>query len=91
MGDFGRRVVARNAEGRIVGETHHRAKIPDAVVRQLRDLHENECLTLRDLAERFRLNYWSVVNICCYKRRVSVAVRFEKADPERDGEGRRMR
>lgn len=85
----GRRLIARNAEGYRVGESHHNAKIPDEVVRKLRDLHENEGLTLRDLAERFRMRYWTVVRICCYQ------VRAQVPDPERssyerdDGAGRR--
>ena len=60
---------------RTIGEQHHRARIPDAVVRELRDLRENKSLQYKELVELFalrgvRLTYSVVKKICSYERRV---------------------
>lgn len=67
-----RRLVGRNERGYRVGESHHRSKIPDATVTLMRDLHELQGLTFRDIAERLRLPFRTVQKICCYERRAQI-------------------
>lgn len=56
---------------RTVGEKHHRAKVPDAVVVTLRDLHEREVEPLgwRRLAHLFEINPETIKAIIYYRRR----------------------
>lgn len=61
---------------RPVGERHHRATIPDAVVRELRDLYEYRKVRCRELVELFAkrgivLRYRTVRKIVAYQRRLS--------------------
>lgn len=75
--------MSRNAHGRIVGDDHHRVRIPDAVVHELRDLHEHRKLRYAQLVELFgkgecssapdgiKLTYGVVRAICGYHRRCS--------------------
>jgi AraC-like DNA-binding protein len=65
-------VVQRNENGRRIGESHPNATISDAVVKQLRDLHEFEGWSLRRLAVRFGLGLSAVQKICAYTRRGQV-------------------
>lgn len=77
--------VAFNDEGRRIGEGHHRAKIPDAVVHELRDLHEHKGIRYRQLIAIFeergvKLTYSTVKKICNYMRRNQTAARFKDVD-----------
>lgn len=77
--------VALNEEGRRVGECHHRAKISDAVVHELRDLHEHKGLRYRQLIEMFaergvKLSESNVKKICNYMRRNQTPTRFKDVD-----------
>jgi hypothetical protein len=47
------RSVARNEGGWRVGDSHHNAIVPDAVVHELRDLFEHKGLRCRQLIELF--------------------------------------
>lgn len=67
--------VARNERGYRIGEGHHRATVPDAVVNEMRRMHESEGLTYREIVERFRergvaVTWRNVRAICSYMRRV---------------------
>lgn len=66
--------VPLNAEGRIIGQYHHRAKLSDSLVQKLRDLHEKWGLGWRRLAKQFELTPITVKKILAYERRNSVAV-----------------
>lgn len=72
------RVIGYNDEGYRVGEGHPRATIPDAVIHRIRELHEKEDITYRELAKRFEISIWHVGKICRYERRSSVAHRYER-------------
>jgi hypothetical protein len=56
-----------------VGESHHRATIPDEVVHEMRDLHEHKRLRYAQIIELFAqrdppviLRYHNVRKICNY-------------------------
>ncbi len=53
-----------------MGETHHRAKVSDAVVTRIRDLHERQGMTLTDIAVLLGLHFGSVKSIATYQRRL---------------------
>ena len=68
--------IKRNDKGYRIGESHHRATIPDAVVHELRDLYTNKKLRIEQLIELFenrdppvRLRYRTVRKIISGERR----------------------
>ena len=60
--------------GRIIGESHPRAKLSDAMVETLRDLNE-EGIGYRRLAKMFNLPRSTVACICQYTRRNAYSTR----------------
>lgn len=60
-----------NEQGYRIGEAHPNCKIPDALVRRLRDLHEDEDnpQSYAALAARFGIARATVEKICQYTRR----------------------
>jgi DNA invertase Pin-like site-specific DNA recombinase len=73
--------VAVNEDGRRIGATHHNARIPDAVVARIRDLHEAHGYGYRRLAKMFNLNRSTVQKICNYERRGQIPAGWKKATP----------
>jgi len=62
---------------RHTGDEHHRTRIPDAIVYELRDLREHKALRYKELVELFalrgvHLTYSVVKKICRYERRTGV-------------------
>lgn len=55
-----------------LGEHHHRAKLPDAVVVQIRDLREHENMTIAEIARRLSLPVGTVHAIAYYRRRATL-------------------
>lgn len=74
------RYVALDYNGRRIGDSHHRTRIPDAVVLAIRELHEHECVPVREIAERMRLAYWTTRKIVYYQRRISQPDTWRKED-----------
>lgn len=66
-------LVALNEDGRRIGETHHNSRLSDAFVEKLRDLHEYEGKTPRQIADHLQISFRTVKKICYYQRRVQVA------------------
>ena len=79
-GSSDRKVVAVNENGRRVGETHHNARVPDAVVNQIRDLHENQQISYKKLAEMFDLRPDYVARVCRYERRAQQPHSWKKLE-----------
>jgi hypothetical protein len=69
------RVVPTNEFGYRIGEGHHCAKTPDAVVNQIRELHENPMhpLGYRRLSLMFGIPVGTIKKWCRYERRGQVA------------------
>ena len=72
--------VAVNERGFRIGETHHNAKLSDALVDQIRDLFEYEGLRVGEICEKLGLAKTTVVKIIRYERRVSTPDRWKKID-----------
>lgn len=68
--------VAVNEYGLRIGQGHHNAKLTDADVRLIRQLHE-EGMTYAQIAQKFDANRFHIGRICRYERRASFAVRFK--------------
>lgn len=60
-----------NDLGRRIGDTHHRAKLSDADVDLMRDLHEDHGLGYDRLAKRFGVHRMTVRDIVTYRCRAS--------------------
>lgn len=52
-----------------VGQRHHKARLTDAEVEQLRRMHEDEGISLRKLAAIFEVPWQTVQSICCGRTR----------------------
>ncbi|WP_205203172.1 hypothetical protein [Azonexus hydrophilus] len=63
------RTVAINDAGLRIGEEHPNAKLTDAEVERIRDLHEFDGMTYKALAEKFEVSKWCIGRICRYERR----------------------
>lgn len=74
------RYVALDYRGRRIGDSHHRTRIPDAVVLAIRELHEHECVPVREIAERVGLSLTYTRKLVYYERRISQAITWRKED-----------
>ena len=66
------RLVAVDERGYRVGATHNNSTIPDAVVRAVRDAHENELRSYGWIARHMGLLKSTVAKICRYERRAAL-------------------
>jgi Mor family transcriptional regulator len=71
------RTIAVNALGRRVGDSHHNAKLTDAEVDMLLNLHE-EGWGYKKLSAKFELSKTSVRNICNGRTRCQVPTQWRK-------------
>ena len=67
-----------NDSGRYVGESHPKAKLSDADVEQMRDMHERLGLSTRLIARTFNVSRRTVRCILSYENRSQVATRVIK-------------
>lgn len=56
-------------EGVPRGERHHRAKLSDAEVDLMRELHEAHQVSIPECAKKFEVPYNTAYDICVYKTR----------------------
>jgi len=75
--------VAINEDGRRIGETHHNARIPDALVEWIRDRVEYEGATCTQLSRDLSLPFGTIRKIVTYERRGQTVARW-KALPHDD-------
>lgn len=80
-------MIAYNEDGRRIGEGHPHSTITDAVVKQIRDLHEDventgEKWGYRKLARRFNLPRDTIRKLCTYQRRAQVAREWRRVESE---------
>jgi hypothetical protein len=62
-------LVPTNLTGHTIGEAHHSAKYPDALVKQVRDMHELENLGYHRIARKLALKRDWVRHVCIYRIR----------------------
>ena len=67
-----RRSIAYADNGYRVGESHHQARIPDSVVRLIRDLREYDGLSYSQIAKRVGCSRQHVHRICTYVMRAAI-------------------
>lgn len=70
-------VIAVNEQGYRIGMSHHNARISDETVDQIRDLHEEENIGYRRLAQMFGLTRSVIQKICTYERRAQTPDRWK--------------
>lgn len=71
------RTIAVNALGRRVGDSHHHAKLTNAEVDRLLELHD-EGFGYRKLSAMFEVSKTAVRNICKGRSRCQVPTRWRK-------------
>lgn len=72
------RTVAINDAGLRIGEEHPNAKLTDAEVEIIRQLHEEDGLSYKSLAEKFEISKGAVAKICRYERRAQYPVKWKE-------------
>lgn len=60
-----------NDRGIRLGEAHHNAKLTDAEVDQIRDLHENGAMGYKMIAHNYSVHRNTVKDICDFKHRAT--------------------
>jgi hypothetical protein len=71
-----RRLVQYNENGRRCGETHHRAKLTDQQVDQIRDLREEQHWSYGRIALALGISKSAVFDICQYRKRADSIVEW---------------
>lgn len=71
------RSVPVNEAGLRIGEGHQNAKLTDAEVELIRQMHEDG-LTYDELAEKFEVSKWAIGRICRYERRAQHPVKWKE-------------
>lgn len=71
-------VVALNEQGKRIGESHHNARISDAMVDRIRELHEDEGFGYRRIARILDIPLTTVRKIYYYERRAQTPVRWKR-------------
>ena len=85
MARWKRVIVAVNEQGKRIGSSHHNAKHSDELIDAIRDMHEDEGIGYRKLAEIFSLPRATIQKICTYERRAQTPDRYKtirKKEPE---------
>jgi len=54
------------------GERHPKARLSDHDVEFMRQLHDEYCLSVADVARKFDVSYWTARDICKYRTRAAV-------------------
>lgn len=63
------KTVAVNEVGLRIGEGHPNSKLTDAEVEIIRQLHEDDGMSYKEIAEKFEVSKWCIGKICRYERR----------------------
>lgn len=73
------RTLTLNERRYRIGESHHRAKLTDEQVDQMRELHEEQGIGYRTLAKQFNVSKRTVRDIVQYKTRAQTPEFWVKA------------
>lgn len=73
---MGLKVIALNEYGRRIGGSHHRSKLSDELVDEIRSAHEDRGKSYGQIAMRYGLPKSTVQMVCTYQRRVYTAERY---------------
>lgn len=72
-----RRVIAVNEAGRRIGFSHHNAKLPDEIIDQIRDLHEDALIGYQRISMIFNVSKSFVQKVCNYERRAQIPKKWK--------------
>jgi hypothetical protein len=70
-------MVAVNDRGYRIGESHFNARIPDAVIDQIRERHEDDAISYAACSKEFSLSLPTVKKILLYQRRAQTPARWK--------------
>lgn len=76
-----RRQIGVTAEGRRAGQWHQNAILTDREVEQMRNLHERDGWTAKDLAAKFDVSKSLAEKILRYEKRVARVERMKTVEP----------
>lgn len=74
-------LVGISERGKRVGGTHPRAKLTDADIDLMRELHEEHGMTYTVLAQKFECSKSTAWDVCNYRRRIAYAVTWKQRGP----------
>lgn len=74
------RLVAFNEAGLRIGQCHHRAVLTDAEVELVREMHENDGMSYKTLANKFEVSKGTIAKICRYERRGQTPANWKKIE-----------
>ena len=69
-------LIAISENGRLLGESHPRAKLSDAQIEMIRDDHEYRGMSVTQIASKRGIPWGTVNKIVYYNRRASTPVRY---------------
>lgn len=73
------RLVGTNDRGVAIGQYHPRAKYPDALIDQIREMREDHGLTWREIVSRTGVSMRMVRDVCAYVYRAQTYTNWRKA------------
>ena len=73
------RLVGTNDRGVAIGQYHPRAKYPDELIDQIREMREDHKMTTREIAARTGVSRRMVRDICGYVYRAQTYTNWRKA------------
>lgn len=77
------KTVAVNDAGLRIGEDHPNAKLTDAEVETIRQLHEAG-MSYECIADKFEVSKWAIGRICRYERRAQTPANFKNVHVPQD-------
>jgi DNA invertase Pin-like site-specific DNA recombinase len=72
--------VPVNQYGIPIGEYHPKSTISDAIVYQIRELHENHGRSYGQIAIKFHIPECTIKKICRYERRAQIPDRWKRVN-----------
>ena len=73
------RLVGTNDRGVAIGQYHPRAKYPDELIDQIREMREDHGLTWREIVSRTGVSMRMVRDVCAYVYRAQTYTNWRKA------------
>ena len=73
------RLVGMNDRGVAIGQYHPRAKYPDELIDQIREMREDQRLPTREISARTGVSRRMVREICSYAKRAQTYTNWRKA------------
>ena len=72
------KLIAVNELGYRIGTSHHNCKVPDAIIDQIRDLHEEQGWSYSRISEYVGFPKDYIAKVCRYERRAQTPERWKR-------------